>query len=257
MVHERLRKLGIGFEAGDEVIHDDRPVLVMVHGAGGRSEVWRNQIYPLRDHFNTLALDLPGHGNTGGQVKDHLEEYGVWLGELLKEIFEVPVHLMGHSMGGAVVQETALRHPQLVKALLLVGTGAKLRVSPMFLEGLRTDFSKTIDAIIGYAYAPDADPLLIREGARVMKEAGAEVTYADFSACDRFDITRAIGGVDLPSLVICGTEDKLTPPSLSAKLQKALPRGKLVILPEAGHMVMIEQFRAFNQTLRGFVAELG
>jgi pimeloyl-ACP methyl ester carboxylesterase len=142
-----------------------------------------------------------------------------------------------------------------MRGIILVGTGPQLQVAPVFLEGLRKNFEKTVDTIMGFAYAPGADSTLIKEGAKLMKEAGASVVYGDFSACDRFDVRNEVGRIKLPCLILCGDEDKLTPPSLSKKLNESIEGSRLEIVPSAGHMVMIENHKAFNDYVLDFVVK--
>ena len=87
MLLQALEKAGIGFEAGFKNLESNRPTLLMIHGAGGRAQVWRNQVYPLKASFNTLALDLPGHGNSAGQAKETIGEYAQWLMKILDTFF--------------------------------------------------------------------------------------------------------------------------------------------------------------------------
>ena len=253
MIIQKLKRMGIGFEAGSEDFKEDRPTLVMIHGAGGHSQVWQNQIRLSKGSLNTLALDLPGYGESIGEAKSGLDGYAEWLIKGLRGIFREPPFLMGHSMGGAIVQKAALLEPDLIKGIILVGTGPRLQVAPMFLEGLRKNFEKTVDTLIGFAYASGADSLLIKEGAELMKEAGSSVVYGDFSACNRFDVRNDVGAIKLPCLILCGDEDKLTPPALSKKLKDAISGSRLEIIPSAGHMVMIENHKAFNNYVLDFI----
>ena len=261
MITQALTNMGIGFEVGSEDFKEDRPTLVMIHGAGGHSQVWQNQIRlskipssaGLKGSLNTLALDLPGYGESVDGAKSDLDGYAEWLIECLRGIFREPPFLMGHSMGGAIVQKVALLEPDLIKGIILVGTGPRLQVAPMFLEGLQNNFEETVDTLIGYAYAPGADSLLIKEGAKLMKEAGSSVVYGDFSACNRFDVRNEVGAIKLPCLILCGAEDKLMPPSLSKKLNESIEGSRLEIVPDAGHMVMIENHKAFNDCVLDFI----
>jgi pimeloyl-ACP methyl ester carboxylesterase len=225
----------------------------MIHGAGGRSQVWQAQIHLLKNCLNVLALDLPGHGKTDGHSENSVAEYAQWVSKMLVSLLSGPVFLMGHSMGGAIVQETALLHPDLLKGIILVSTGAQLQVAPKFLAGLLTKFEETVDSIIGYAYAPDADPVLVREGAKLMKAAGPKVLHDDFEACDRFDRSMEVGKIELPCLIVCGDKDILSPPALSERLHDSIKGSRLKILPNAGHMVMIESYKAFSDCVRHFV----
>jgi pimeloyl-ACP methyl ester carboxylesterase len=251
---EELTQVGVGFLAGAETIRKDRPTLIMIHGAGGCAQIWQNQIRPLNEVVNTLALDLPGHGETGGSGTPSIHSYAQWLGEIIENRLQTPVFLMGHSMGGAVVQESALQFPQLLKGIVLVSTGLRLQVAPAFLDGFLNNFDQTIDMVMQFAYAPGADGTLVEQGAQLMKAAGKEVVHADFLACDRFDRRQDMGGMDLPCAILCGDQDKLTPPSLSEKLHHAIRGSSLTIVPSAGHMVMIENHKAFNQEVSRFLS---
>lgn len=253
MVFKKLRERGIGFEAGSETFSENRPTLVMIHGAGGCSRVWQGQIRPLGRTLNTLALDLPGHGKTPGPGKADIREYTDWLADLLDAAFSHPVFLMGHSMGGAIALELALSSITSLKGIILASSGARLGVAPEFLTGLLNNFEEMVDSIMHYAYAPDADESLVREGARLMKEAGSKTAHDDFLACDRFDRRKDLGNIQIPCLIVCGEQDILTPKTLSRSLHENIQGSSLHFFPSAGHMVMIESHGAFNQCIKDFV----
>lgn len=255
VIFDKLKTLGIGYMADPGLYTEKQPALVMIHGAGGCAQVWQNQIHFLNHSLNPLALDLPGHGKTDGQGLTSLEEYTHWLAKVIRTLFREPVFLMGHSMGGAIVQDMALMYPNLLSGIILAGTGPILKVAPVFLEGLKTGFEETINTIISYAYAKGTDISIINEGAKLMKQAGSSVVQKDFEACDRFDRRKDIVKINLPCLILCGDQDRLTPPSLSKSLSKSIKKSVLEIFPSTGHMVMIESHKAFNQRIRDFVLE--
>lgn len=250
---EILQNLGVGFLDGHQDFVNQKPTLVMLHGAGGRAQIWLNQIHDLKDAVNTIALDLPGHGETPGPGRDSIAEYVRWLSGVLRKVFREPVFLIGHSMGGAIVQETALQHPDLARGIILAATGARLRVAPLFLEGLLADFDATVDKIISYSYSRNADQRLLREGAKLMKEPGSEVVHGDFMACDIFDRRQDLNQLAIPCLIVCGDQDKLTPRKLCDDLNHSITGSKLRIIPAAGHMLMIEAPAVFNEHVRGFI----
>ena len=162
---------------------------------------------------------------------------------------------MGHSMGGAIVQRAALENPSLMRGIILAATGPRLGVAPAFLDGMLNDFENIVDNIMGYAYGPEADPRLVREGAALMKESGSAMVHGDFTACNRFDMRDRIAKITLPTLILCGEKDQLTPPSLSEKLNKGIHKSRSFIIPGAGHMVMIENHKTFNQRVLDFILE--
>jgi pimeloyl-ACP methyl ester carboxylesterase len=225
----------------------------MVHGAGGRAQIWQNQIVRLDKSINALALDLPGHGDTEGNGRSHISLYAQWLVDILKTIFDQPIFLMGHSMGGAIVQEVAVASPGCLEGIVLVGTGARLKVAPMFLDGLRDNFEETLEAVMGFAYAPETARSIVEQGKEIMIRAGSKVVYNDFLACDRFDSRQVLAQIHLPCLVLCGDKDNLTPLKLSEALKESIEGSTLKIIPDAGHMVMIERYEEMNEAVQDFV----
>ena len=106
---------------------------------------------------------------------------------------------------------------------------------------------------MAYAYAPEVDQRLVTEGASLMREAGAAIVHGDFTACNLFDMRERAAQITLPTLILCGEKDQLTPPSLSEKLKTAIEGSRYNIIPSAGHMVMIETPEAFNKSVLDFV----
>ncbi|MFC1883758.1 alpha/beta fold hydrolase [Thermodesulfobacteriota bacterium] len=253
MVFGSLKELGIGYDTGSGFFDNSKPTLVMIHGAGGCATNWRYQIDQLINSFNTIAIDLPGHGRTSGPAMNRIEEYANWLMNLLVEHFPEPVYLMGHSMGGAIVQETAILYPELLKGIILVATGPILKVSPIFMEGFKDRFEETVDILGGYLCSSAVDPELVKENINEMKGQGQKTVFADFSACDHFDRRNDLKKIEIPCLIICGDNDMLTPESLSKKLNDNIAGSILKVLPSAGHMVFLEKPDELNECVREFI----
>jgi pimeloyl-ACP methyl ester carboxylesterase len=161
--------------------------------------------------------------------------------------------LVGHSMGGAIVQTLALTHPEIVQGIVLAGTGARLKVLPAVLDGIHKNFEETVRRIVQYAFSRKASPELIEKGTEYLLGCRPRVLYGDFLACDRFDFMKEVSKIDLPALILCGAEDELTPVTYSEFLHQHIRLSRLEILAGAGHMVMMESPEAFNREVREFI----
>jgi pimeloyl-ACP methyl ester carboxylesterase len=232
------------------------PPVILIHGAGGTHQHW---LYQVRDlsQSPTYALDLPGHGRSEGGGRDSVTAYGDWLVAFLDAAGLETAVLVGHSMGGAISQDVALRHPARVAGLGLVGTGARLRVAPAILDGIHQDYEAAVRLICDWAFGPETPRELVRQGRRQMSTTPPDVLHGDFAACDAFDIMDRLGEIAAPAVIVCGTQDWLTPSKYSLYLRDHLAGARLHLVEGAGHNVMIERPEAVAEALEGFLAGLG
>jgi pimeloyl-ACP methyl ester carboxylesterase len=247
----------VGFKTGEKGILPDLPTLVLLHGAGSSSQAFLPQLRRLDRTMNVLVLDLPGHGQTPGPGRDTISGYADWVEEAFLSFPVTTFFLAGHSMGGAIAQELALRSWPRIRGLILIATGAELRVSTKILEGLAQEPAATLALINQWAFAPGADPLLIRQSLELLQQVSGTVVYNDFQACNRFDRSENVATITLPTLILVGERDVMTPPAFSEALQKQIRRSRLVLVPGAGHMVMLEKPQEVNQALEAFVSGQG
>jgi pimeloyl-ACP methyl ester carboxylesterase len=243
----------ISYWTGRKGFLEERETVLFIHGAGGGQYTWSYQKGFFEKGFNPIIIDLPGHGGSEGEGEEEIERYAEHVYALLKTLSLKKIFLVGHSMGGAIVQTLALTHPETIKGIVLVGTGAKLRVLPMILEGVKNNVAETVLKINQFAFSRKAPSDLIEKGVSLMLQSKAEVLYGDFLACDRFDLMNEIEKIVLPTLILCGDDDQLTPAKYSQFLQNRIRGSKLEILPNAGHMVMMESSQAFNEKIKAFI----
>jgi pimeloyl-ACP methyl ester carboxylesterase len=246
----------IAYTTGLGGIVEGRETLVFVHGSGGSHLQWNYQRSFFQKRCNVLLIDLPGHGEAGHLGETSVEAYATQVLQLVQTVSEEPICLFGHSLGGAIAQSFALSYPDRVKALGLVGTGARLRVLPAILRDVQEAFDDTIRMINEYAFSGKAPSDLIDLGIRTMLKTDPAVLYGDFSACDRFDVMDRVSEIVVPTLVITGRDDRLTPPKYAHYLADRIENATLEIIEGAGHMVMIEQHNRFNKRVLRFLKTL-
>jgi len=230
-----------------------RRFVLFIHGAGGGQYTWSYQKGYFEKEFNPIIIELPGHGESGGEGETEIEKYADHVYGFLKALNLTRVFLIGHSMGGAIVQTMALRYPEVIEGIVLVGTGARLRVLKTILEGIQTHFREIVPKINEYAFSRRANKDLIEKGIDGMLQCRPEVLYGDFLACDRFDVMKELEKINLPTLIVCGDEDELTPVKYSQFLHDRIKGSKLEIISGAGHMVMMESPSLFNDKIKEFL----
>jgi pimeloyl-ACP methyl ester carboxylesterase len=151
-----------------------------------------------------------------------------------------------------------LNHPDRIAGLGLIGTGARLRVLPEILENSSNTltFQACIEAITACSYATATDRRLVELAAERMAETRAAVLHSDFLACDQFDLMEDVERIQAQTLIITGMEDQMTPPRYAQYLANKLPHASLVLVPDAGHMVMLEQPQVVARELLNFLMRL-
>ncbi|MFX0044615.1 MAG: alpha/beta fold hydrolase [Candidatus Hermodarchaeota archaeon] len=221
---------------------------LMIHGAGGSSASWFMQLKMLSDQLQVIALDLNGHGKTPDRAEpDVTRSYLDDIHEVVRKLKHP--YLCGHSMGGALIQLYALENPENVAGLVLVGTGARLKVNPMIFDLLNNNFEGYVEATGDFMFHENtADD--IREASKVeVRRCPARITKRDFEVCNEFDIMEQVSDIRLPTLVVVGESDLMTPVKYANYLVDKIADSKINIIPSAGHAVMLEQAEEFNKAL--------
>ncbi len=228
------------------------PPLLLIHGAGGQHTHWPPQVRRL-EGAHIIAPDLPGHGRSGSAGRDTISAYAADMLLLMDALGVGRFVVGGHSMGGAIAQQLALDAPQRVAGLVLVATGARLRVTPQILDRVLTDCEAVIDFVLAHSFAPSADDGLRQVGRRILKAIPPQVVYGDYLACDRFDVMDRLPQIAAPALIIGGTADEMTPPKYLRYLAEHLPDAELHLIDGAGHMIMAERPAEVAHILRGWL----
>lgn len=231
--------------------------IVFIHGAGGSHLHWPAPLRRLKN-YRVYAVDLPGHGKSAGRGQQTIAAYAQHILAWMDAIGLEKAFFVGHSMGGAIALTLGLHHPERVLGLGLIGTGARLKVSPeiMTLTSHENTFPAAVKTIISWAFSHQADARLVELASERMLMTRPTVLHSDFVACNAFDESAALPQINLPTLVLCGQEDRLTPLHYAQFLADHIAIAELKTFPDAGHMVMLEKPQAVTSALEKFVAAI-
>jgi pimeloyl-ACP methyl ester carboxylesterase len=224
---------------------------IFIHGSGGCKEAWRYQVAAFDE---AEAVNLPGHPE--GELRTSIEAYVEWLKEYVETKNYTDLVLIGHSMGGAIALTYALTYPGELKGVITIGSGARLRVHPRFLQELEAA-AQNPERYEAFLQTHElVDPELESVLKRRNLENGPEAALNDMRACDNFDVIERLGEITIPVLAICGSIDDMTPPKYSYFLAERIPRGEASIIEGGTHMVFAEQPEAVNNEIRRFTGAL-
>ena len=238
--------------AGDEASLD--APIVFAHGAAGSSLAWLGQLRALSSVAPAIALDLPGHGHSPGAPLASIGEARTHILGFLDALKIARAILVGHSMGGAILLDFALIHPDRIVGLALVSTSAKLGVSPAILHAIEHEWHAVPRLFASVGFAPGAEADTVRRVADMIHATRPEVALADFRVCNDFDLRARLGEIATPALVISGDADLMTPIRHAEFLAAQMKNATFVRVPGVGHMLPFEAPQALNDALRAFVA---
>ncbi|MEO9170271.1 MAG: alpha/beta fold hydrolase [Candidatus Baltobacteraceae bacterium] len=226
------------------------PTLVFVHGSGCTGEVFAAQSAAFPGSF---AMTVAGHTTPGAPAS---------ISEMADDVVTQceargirNAILVGNSMGGAIALELAIRRYEAVRAVVLIGSGAKLRVAPAIFEAIERDFPSAAHMLAGYCFSRSRKDLIEPAAAGILA-VGAAQTARDFHACDAFDVTERLERIEVPLLVLTGENDVMTPPRLGAFVADRVPGASARIVSGAGHLAMVECPDDTNEALRAFVTTI-
>ena len=239
----------------DYDIHGEGPPLILIGGLGFGRWGWFKQIPALSRHFRTITFDARGERELKGGVADLAADVVA----LLDHLKVRKAHILGTSLGGFVAQELALRRPDLVDRLVLVctsyGRGAPESLSPWALADMIGSPALSVERAVRRgletatseeyrAARPEEFERIVRW--RLADSPSLSAYYEQMRAGARFDISREVGSITAPTLVIHGAEDRYVPVANAVALAEAIPGARLRILDNAGHLVFIERFADVN-----------
>jgi len=244
-------------EAGDR----SQPEVLLIHGLGGSIDSWTNNLIPLSERLHVIALDLPGFGLSDKPPINYTPEYySDFITTFVNSMNCPKVNLVGHSMGGLIVLETALSNPEIVDRLVLVDVaGIGDETAEIIERSMGGDW--TLDKLVRF-YEDHVvgehriiDEELLKRSLKLYHE-DPRLRHA-YRCCLRF--LGAGRGVERfskiahPTLIVWGSMDRLVPPEYGHRLHRVLKNSKLMIFKGAGHSPHVEVPKEFNQAIVDFI----
>ncbi|WNC13731.1 alpha/beta hydrolase [Brevibacillus brevis] len=238
--------------------------LFLLHGLGNNSQSWSRQLAGLQDHFQVIAWDTPGYGDSSDPDPE-FRTFGE-LAELLKGFIDSlgfrKIFLLGHSMGSTLAMEFCAKYPEYVEALILAASTRGGRTNPETNERKLKNRLHNVENLPPQElaelrtpdmFSPYAAPEIIAEAKRIMSMVRPpgyrSVAYSLYHA----DQTELLGSIKLPTMLICGEDDKVTPVPESRIVAEKIEGATLHLIPRAGHVCYIEQPEEFNRLVLSFL----
>jgi 3-oxoadipate enol-lactonase len=238
--------------------------LVFLHGIGGAARAWRGQLNAFGDRYRAIAWDMPGYGGSAPLATVSMASLADALRDFLGQLGAIQPILVGHSIGGMIVQQWLVKYPTSAAAVVLAQT------SPAFGKADGDWQRSFIDARLGplgrgetmLSLAPSLVKDLVGEdpdasGMALARDCMASVPEASYRASMLallgFDQRQALKNIKVPALVLAGSKDKNAPASMMAKMASFIPSARYVELEGAGHLVNLERPAAFNAELDQFL----
>lgn len=241
-----------------------KPGMVLLHGIGGCVDTWGAQIEHFQDRFEVLAWSAPGFGGKPQLADLSFDNLAAKLAEDMRDVGIIEAVVVGHSFGGMVAQQFVKDFPDMVRALVLVGTSPAFG-SPdgAFQQKFVADRTRPLDEgksmreMAEGAVANLLGPRATSNAGAVVCDAMAKVpaqTYRDVvQLLTSFDLRKALGDIAVPVLLIAGEMDRMSPPQMMEKTAGYIPDARFEMLAGIGHMTQIEDPTGFNALMDDFI----
>jgi len=227
--------------------------LIFIHGSGEHSFLWRHQMEEIDANIPLISIDLPSHGKSSKFEHLSLDLYVESIKILKKKLDIGKVILCGHSLGGAIAQKSYFKYPENVIGLILMSTGARLRVLDEILNYTKNNFNEYLKNIPVGAFYRKTSKNLVDDYIKEVSKTEPMVIHTDFKICNNFDMLNEISSIDVPCLIIVGKADVLTPVKYHKYFHKHIKDSELHIINNAGHSVMIEKPIQVNKFIEKFL----
>lgn len=258
--------------------------IIFLHGLGGNHRHWQANLPALSQDFRTIAVDLPGYGasklrEVPGESLLHF--FSGALAAFMDSLSIEQAHICGHSMGGQLAMLFSLQHPERVNSLILAAPAGLESFTAAEGEGLKQYAEATFPQpqpeeqirasyAMNFTHMPEAAEDLIQERLRLNSSSYfpvyANVLIGGVHGMLETPLASHLQEIQAPGLIIFGEDDKLIPnrylhaelttEEVGRKGLEGIPDSRLELIPEAGHLLMLEQPDAFNELVKDFLINI-
>lgn len=237
------------------------PWITMSHSLACDLTMWDPQVAALAEHYTVLRYDTRGHGRSDAPAIDYtLDQLADDVKGLLDALGVTQTHWAGLSMGGMIGETLALRHPGVLRSLILADTTSRYapeaaktwedRVQVAMTQGMEPLVQPTLGRWFTDPYRT-AHPDRMAAIADVIRTTPPQGYAGCCRAISKIDVTEQLRKLKMPALILVGEQDVGTPPAMAKVIQDALAGSELVVIPQAAHISNIEQAERFTaETLR-------
>jgi 3-oxoadipate enol-lactonase len=250
-----------GYEAAGDA---ELPPLVFLHGIGGAARAWRGQLGAFSDRYHAIAWDMPGYGGSAPLAGVSIATLAGALNDFLHQVGAAKPALVGHSIGGMIVQQLLVTDPGIAGAVVLAQTSPafgrpdgdwqktfiEARLGPLDRgETMASLAPALVEELIG----DDPDPRGVELARHCMAAVSENAYRAAMLALIGFDLRGALKNIAVPTLLLSGSKDNNAPASMMAKMATHIPAASYVELAGVGHLANLERPAAFNAALDHFL----
>ena len=229
-------------------------LIVYIHGAGSNGHFAHKLLDILSAQHSPLSFDFPAHGRSSGiDSLGSIPAYSDFTYSLWKTLGVRPAVLMGHSMGGAIALDLALRHPEMVDGLILTCTAATFNIPDERVE----TWAQVMKGRQPQPFTKDSCSSqtpqdIVQQGWMEQIKTDPRVRHFDLVACQQVDLRPRLGEIKTPTLVLAGQDDSATPVAQSEELRDQIPGAQLSVIEAAGHWLPLEQPQAACDAIQAF-----
>lgn len=246
--------------------HAGAPAILFLHGIGGSSEAWAPQLAHFGRSWRALAWDMPGYGASAPVAAPGFAAWAEALDRVVATLGTRPV-IVGHSLGGMILQEWLARRPDGARAAVLSATSPAFggkdgdfqrrfladRLGPLDAGRRMADLAP---AIVAGLMAQGAPPSARAAAEAAMAAVPPDAYRAALQALVGFDRRDALPAIRVPVLALAGAEDRTAPPAVMEKMAAKIPGAAFRVLPGVGHLANLEDPAAFDGAIESFAEDL-